>query len=85
MQDGVSPHTGNVVVLGFLHDNFDSHAISNRFHGRFACGQNWPPNSPDLNPCDYFLWGFLKENIFFFEKNEPETIMKLRAFIPTTR
>jgi hypothetical protein len=21
-----------------------------------------PPNSPDLNSCEYFLWGFLKEN-----------------------
>jgi hypothetical protein len=20
-------------------------------------GHNWPLNSPDLNPCDYFLWG----------------------------
>ena len=24
-------------------------------------GQQWPPRSPDLNPCDYFLWGYLKE------------------------
>ena len=19
----------------------------------------WPPNSPDLTPCDFFLWGFV--------------------------
>ena len=18
--------------------------------------ENWPPNSPDLNPCDFYLW-----------------------------
>ena len=20
-----------------------------------------PPRSPDLNPCDFFLWGYMKE------------------------
>lgn len=24
----------------------------------------WPPRSPDLNPLDYFVWGFLKEGIY---------------------
>lgn len=24
----------------------------------------WPPRSPDLNPLDYFVWGFLKEKIY---------------------
>jgi hypothetical protein len=75
MQDGARPHTANV-VLDFLHDIFDSHVISNRFPDRFACAQNWPPNSPDLNPCDYFLWGFLKEKIL---PKKPQTIMDLRA------
>ena len=22
----------------------------------------WPPYSPDLNPCDYYLWGRAKED-----------------------
>jgi hypothetical protein len=77
MQDGVRPHTANV-VLDFLHDTFDSRLISNRFPDRFAYGQNWPPNSPDLNPRDCFLWGFLKEN--FFPK-KPQKVMELRALI----
>jgi hypothetical protein len=21
----------------------------------------WPPRSPDLTPCDFFLWGYVKE------------------------
>jgi hypothetical protein len=77
MQDVARPHTANV-VLDFLHDIFDFRVISNRFRDRFACGQNWPPNIPDLSPCDYFLWGFLKEKIF---QKKPETIMELRAQI----
>jgi hypothetical protein len=24
----------------------------------------WPPYCPDHNPCDYFLWGFLKDRVF---------------------
>jgi hypothetical protein len=56
MQDGARLHTANV-VLDFLIDTFDSRVISNRL-------PDWPPNSPDLNPRDYFLLGFLKKEIF---------------------
>lgn len=24
----------------------------------------WPPHSPDLTPCNFFLWGYLKEQSF---------------------
>jgi hypothetical protein len=37
-----------------------------------------PPNSPDLNPWGYFLWGLLKEKTF---PKKPETVMELRALI----
>jgi hypothetical protein len=53
MQDRARLHIAN--ALDFLHDTFDSRVISNRFPDCFAYGQNWPLNSPDLNPCDYFL------------------------------
>jgi hypothetical protein len=23
----------------------------------------WPPRSPDLTPCDLFLWGYVKEKV----------------------
>jgi len=22
---------------------------------------SWPPRSPDMTPCDFFLWGYVKE------------------------
>ena len=25
---------------------------------------SWPPNSPDLNPVDYFIWSKLESNVF---------------------
>ena len=24
----------------------------------------WPPRSPDLNPCDFYLWGYLKSRVY---------------------
>ena len=24
----------------------------------------WPPQSPDLTPCDFFLWGYIKDHVF---------------------
>jgi hypothetical protein len=27
----------------------------------FTC---WPPESPNLTPCDFFLWGYVKDKGF---------------------
>jgi hypothetical protein len=24
----------------------------------------WPPRSPDLTPCDFFIWGCVKDTVF---------------------
>ena len=36
--------------------------------GRAAKGDNqllpWPPRSPDLTPCAFFLWGFVKDGVY---------------------
>jgi hypothetical protein len=24
----------------------------------------WPPRSPDFTPCDFFLWGYIKDRVF---------------------
>ena len=29
--------------------------------------QDWPPNSPDLNPVDYAIWGILQERVYRFQ------------------
>ena len=38
----------------------------------------WPPRSPDLNPCDYFLWGYLKSKVYY---PLPKTIEDLQVNI----
>jgi len=58
-QDGACPHTVNV-VLNVLHDVYDSHVLLYcGFPECFWVGWYWPPCSLNVNPCDYFLWGFV--------------------------
>ena len=38
----------------------------------------WPPRSPDLTPCDFFMWGYLKDKVF---STPPENIQQLRQKI----
>ena len=26
--------------------------------------QFWPPRSPDITPCDFFLWRYVKERVY---------------------
>ena len=40
--------------------------------------ENWPPRSPDLTPCDYFLWGHLKNKVY---STPPENTGELRERI----
>ncbi|GBM92799.1 hypothetical protein AVEN_182693-1 [Araneus ventricosus] len=39
---------------------------------------SWPAPSPDLSPCAYFLWGYLKSKVY---KNKPRTTEELTAAI----
>ena len=39
----------------------------------------WPPRSPDLTACDFFLWGYLKAKVF--EADPPRTIEALKQRI----
>ena len=34
-----------------------------------------PPHSPDFNPCDFFLWGFMKEQVYAKEVNNRDEFL----------
>ena len=55
--DGAPAHWG-LQVRAFLNTNFPQ-----RWIGRDG-PTPWPPRSPDLTPCDFFLWGFIKTRVF---------------------
>ena len=52
--------------------------VSHQFPERHEGGKLWPPHSSDINPCDFFLWGFLKEKVF---QRMPENLAQLRAHV----
>jgi len=53
----------HLAVRTFLNEH-----LLNRWIGR--AGQNgqvfckWPPRSPDLTVCDFFLWGYVKDRVY---------------------
>ena len=56
-QDGAPPHYATT-VRQFLDGAFPGCWI-----GR-AGPITWPARSPDLTPCDYFLWGYVKHEVY---------------------
>lgn len=72
-QDGAPPHYA-APVRAFLDEVF---------HGRWIGRRGpieWPARSPDLNPLDYFLWGYLKSKVYV---NRPVNLEDLRERIRT--
>ena len=72
MQDGAPPHWG-LNVRHFLDEQ-----LPNRWIGRGSQSMPWPPRSPDLTPCDFFLWGFVKSKVY---AERPQNIQELKLKI----
>lgn len=68
LQDGATPHTANSV----------QDYLKSKFLSRFFDKEKWPPRSPDLNPCDFFLWGYLKKRVY---TPMPDSLDSLKANI----
>ena len=52
-QDGAGPHQANMVM-----DWLDSVFASRMLALKSRRGDSWAPSSPDMNPLDFFLWGY---------------------------
>ena len=39
-------------------------SCSSRRHHNLSPPDLWPPNSPDLNPVDYRIWGWMEERVY---------------------
>ena len=81
-------HEGHFLLLWWAQDGAPAHqliAVRNRlldlFQQRVIALQlavEWPPRSPDLTSCDYFLWGYLKDKLY---RTPPQDINDLRERI----
>ena len=65
-------HRAFIVEEFIKNGGFPGHVISLR--GDIG----WPPRSPDLTPCDFFLWGYLKAKVY---EQRPQTLEALKEAI----
>ena len=68
MQDGATPHTA-LSTREFLKQAFGRRIIGKHF------SDEWPAQSPDLTPADYYLWPQLKNSMY----NGPNPYRSVRA------
>lgn len=58
MHDGAPPHIATNV----------RNLLTNEFYGWIGRGNGsilaWPPRSPDFNPLDFFVWGYLVDLVY---------------------
>ena len=52
-------HDGAPLHFSQIVRQYLNHTFPNRWIGRGGT-QNWPPQSPDLNPLHYQVWGYMK-------------------------
>ena len=71
-QDGAPAHRV-IQVRDRLNEVFGNNRVVGLDHD-----VEWPPRSPDLTPCDFFLWGYLKDKVF---STPPQNIQDLRQKI----
>jgi hypothetical protein len=67
-QDGATTHTAwrSMQVLREM------------FLGKVRGDVRWPAHSPDLAPCDFFFWGYLKSKVY---THRPENLQALKDAI----
>ena len=70
-QNGATSHTSNP-KLQWLEQHFPGRIISRRTHNE------WASHSPDKSPPNFYLWGFLKDNVY---QNDPWLITNLKKEI----
>lgn len=63
MQDGAAPHVGRN-VRRYLQNQFGNRIIGRLFPDDVRGAWPWPARCPDLTPCDFWLWGYLKQKVY---------------------
>lgn len=68
-EDGAPVHAWNRNVRNWLNTNLEG-----RWMGRMSPNMPWPPYSPDLTPCDFFLWGHIKSQVYHTQPADLEEL-----------
>ncbi|KAJ8950802.1 hypothetical protein NQ318_012664 [Aromia moschata] len=79
LHDGAPPHFARQ-VRDFLNVEYP-----NRWIGRNG-PIHWPARSPDLTPCDFYLWGHMKQLVYSEPVNSIEELTaRIRVAAETIR
>ena len=71
--DGAPPHFADPVRAAI------TNTFGNRWIGRGG-PVNWPARSPDLSPLDFFLWGYMKTEVYSSPvESEMELVQRIHA------
>jgi hypothetical protein len=70
-QDGATCHTAHD-TMEVLKKHFNDRIVSR------GMPISWPPRSPDLSVCDFFLWGYLKARVY---RDKPRDLEHLKRNI----
>jgi hypothetical protein len=71
MQGGATVHTATYFI------NVSNEVFEDRLKSRGL----WPARSPNINPCDFYLRGNLKDKVY---SNNPHTLVELKQIIRET-
>ena len=74
-QDGAPPHTA-CDMKTLLLESFSDDRVKSR-----GCKIQWTSRSPELNPTDFWLWGYLKSRVY---RCSPTTLVELKNAIRLT-
>ncbi|GBO43267.1 hypothetical protein AVEN_156567-1 [Araneus ventricosus] len=65
-------------VFDLLEEHFNGRILALGYPKLKNICIDWPPYSPDLNPCDSFLWGYIKDKVY---AGNPQSIEDLETVI----
>ncbi|GBL96623.1 hypothetical protein AVEN_207789-1 [Araneus ventricosus] len=72
------PHHRTDSVFDTINSVFGALVIVYQYPKSYPGALHWPPYSPDLNPCDFFLWGHMKDLVY---RKKPTDLISLKKSI----
>lgn len=78
MQDGTPPHKRGI-VLDIINNEFGTRVITYQYPNRYFGVLHWPPYSPDMDPCVFYLWSHLKD--FVYKKKPTDLLISLKSSV----
>ena len=78
-QQDIAPPHWHKEVQEYLNEYLPGRLVGRAAATDYTC--TWPPRSLELTVCDFFLWGFVKDNVYV--PPLPKTLSGLRESINT--